>query len=542
VSELPRVIQAWVQAAAKAGLLGPEGPAGRPDTAGLLFPSSVRRRGGALYALLRIPGAGAEGPPHARGRALGIWNTRDGGAAPGTGAASGGFEGQTLQAEGGRRLFVGPLSHRNAEALRRVLPFTAPSQLADQAVTIGVGDRLGVAAPGHLRLFARRAAAPVLAQQSVRELELTGRSYEEVLDAATWAVFQEGFERPWGADGDHLKTEEWVRKAVGIGFTMITADLSDYIRKEHVSATAGEVSRAYGRLPEDYRRRIEEAYLNLSLSLDTGETVGFTRESLGRIALVYREAVEHALRLYRAGVEAAGIEAAGGGAGAAAGFDFELSVDETETPTTPEAHAFVALESREAGIRLSSLAPRFVGEFQKGIDYIGDREAFERSLATHAALARRLGYRLSVHSGSDKFAVFPTVGRLTGGRFHLKTAGTNWLEAVRVLARLEPGFYRELHGRALAGFAAARRYYHVSTDLGNVPALESLEDRELPGLFENPDARQLVHITYGELLRDRELRGRLFDLLERHIEEYWQALEAHIGRHLDCLGVGGGRV
>jgi hypothetical protein len=57
-------------------------------------------------------------------------------------------------------------------------------------------------------------------------------------------------------------------------------------------------------------------------------------------------------------------------------------------------------------------------------------------------------------------------------------------------------------------------------------------------LFENPDARQLVHITYGELLRDREFRRRLFALLEHHIEEYWEALEAHIGRHLDSLGVG----
>ncbi|MBN1837812.1 MAG: hypothetical protein JW820_18290 [Spirochaetales bacterium] len=510
-------VRAWVQAATAAGLLGPEGFGAGGQGAQLLFPRSVKRRGAAVFALLRVAGVGLEGPAHARDKALGLL------APAGAGEGLEGFEGESLSVEGGRRLMVGPLSHRNAQALRQALPFTAPSPLAEQAVTIGVGDRLGVAGPGHLRLFARRAAAPVLAQQSVRELELTGRSYEEVLDASTWAVFQEGFERPWGADGDHLKSEEWVRTAVGIGFTMITADVSDYIHGEYAAAGPAELSSAYAPLPAGYRCRIEETYLPLRLELDTGAEVRFALPELTRTALIYREAIEHALRLYRA-AEGAGV-------------DFELSVDETATPTTLEAHAFVALEARAAGVRLSSLAPRFVGEFQKGIDYLGDLNAFERCLADHAALARRLGYRISVHSGSDKFRVFPLVGRLTEGRFHLKTAGTNWLEAVRVLARRDPGLYRELYARALAGFSAATRYYHISTRLDDVPALGALEDRELPGLLDDPHARQLVHITYGELLRDRAFRKRFFSALERHVGEYWQGLGAHLGRHLDALGV-----
>jgi hypothetical protein len=522
MSELAGPARAWLQAAKEAGIVHAGGLIGAAAGKDLLFPPSVKRREGAVYALLRMPGAGMDGPAHGRGKALGVFGTRE---------SFTGFEGETLALDGAGELLLGPLSHPNARRLRQALPFTAPSPLAGQAVTFGVGDRLGVAGPGHLRLFAGRDAAPVLAQQSVRELELTGRSYEEVLDAATWAVFQEGFERPWGADGDHLKTEEWVRKALSIGFTMITADVSDHIRKDHSAAGEGQVPSAYAALPESYRRRIEEVYLPLRLVLDTGEEVRFTPSTLARTALVYREAVEHALRLYRAAEAAVGELRH-------VGFDFELSVDETETPTTPEAHAFVALEAREAGIRLSSLAPRFVGEFQKGIDYVGALGEFEASFRTHAALARRFGYRVSVHSGSDKFTVFPIVGRLTRGRFHLKTAGTNWLEAVRVLARSEPEFYRELHTRALEGFAAATQYYHVTTRLSNVPALNRLRDQELPALFENPDARQLIHITYGELLRDRELRDRFFSLLDRHVEHYWQALESHIGRHLDSLGVG----
>ena len=539
MSKLKQQGQAWLQSARAAGVVGTGGLNDGAADRGLLFPRSVRRRGEAVFALLRLADAAeasgaatqthAEGPAHARGKALGIFvSGRDS-------EGVGGFEGELVPLAEGRQLLFCPLSRANAEALRRALPFTAPSPLAAQAVSFGVGDRLGVAGPGHLRLFARRAAAPVLAQQSVRELELTGRSYEEVLDASTWAVFQEGFERPWGADGDHLKSEEWVRKAVGIGFTMITADVSDYIRKQYASAADGEVEAAYAALPEDYRRRLEEAYLSLRLSLDTGEEVRFTPGDLARIALIYGEAVEHALRLYQAGAAAGASAAAAGGGGQ--GFDFELSVDETETPTTPEAHAFVALEAQAAGVVVASLAPRFVGEFQKGIDYIGDPQAFERSFRTHAALARRLGYRLSVHSGSDKFTVFPIVGRLSEGRFHLKTAGTNWLEAVRVLARVEPELYRELHRRALAGFDAATRYYHVTTNLANVPDLAAVADDELPALFDNRDARQLVHITYGELLKDREFRTRFYAALERRLEDYWQALEEHIGRHLDSLGV-----
>jgi len=340
-------------------------------------------------------------------------------------------------------------------------------------------------------------------------------------------VFREGFNRHWGADGDHLKTEEWVRTALQAGFTMITADVSDYLRKEHMNAPGVELRAAYEALDPAYRRRIEQAYLAREINLDTGEKVVFTEEAVARTALVYGGAVEHALRLYRAGVEVKGERA----------FDFELSVDETETPTTPEAHAFVALEAKAAGMRFTSLAPRFIGEFQKGIDYIGDPEAFARSLRTHASLARELGHRVSIHSGSDKFAVFPAIGRETQGRFHIKTSGTSWLEAVRVIALQEPKLYRELHRKALECFPNAARYYQVTPDLSKVPHISSLTDGQLPGLLAQRDPRQLVHITYGELMRDKAFKERFFSVLHQHLEEYWRGLERHIGRHLDLLGV-----
>jgi len=519
-----KTIDRWIESARKAGIIADgefevtAADAANADVAELLYTDSVKRKEGAVFALLKMPGVSRIGPAYSWDRVLGIFGRSE---------AVDGFEGEVVQlGDRAVALFAG-LSHDNAAGLRRALPFTAPSPLADRAITFGAGDRLGVAGPGHLRSMSGCKVCPVLAQQSVRELELTGRDYRQVLDASTWAVFQEGYEQPWGADGDHLKSEDWVRKALQIGFTRITADVSDYISREFAVCGDAELTKAYEQLEAGYRRRIEEAYLPLKIELDAGGTISFSREILARIALIYGRGIEHALRLYRTGVEVKGE----------GGFDFELSVDETETPTTPEAHVFVALEARQLGMKIGSLAPRFVGEFQKGIDYIGDLREFERTFAVHAALARKFGHRISVHSGSDKFSVFPAVGQLSRGRYHIKTAGTFWLEAMKIIAVHEPRLYRRLHRAALERFDKATSYYVVSTNLENVPELGALKDGELPSLFDNPDSRQLIHITYGELLRDRELGLEFFEALHAHIEEYWEAVERHTDRHLKTLGV-----
>jgi hypothetical protein len=429
-----------------------------------------------------------------------------------------------------------PLSPENAARLRRILPFTAPTPVFDRDITLGLGDRLGIASPGHLRLIKKlksirpageeRTVAPVLAQQSVRELDLTERSYRDVLDAASWAVFQEGYTSGWGADGDHLKTAAWVKTALKLGFTMITADVSDYIHKEFVNLGDREALSLYEkRVKKAIREKLEARYLSLALQIDTGDTIRFSREELARIVLVYGNAADYAEKLYQAGVKTGKL------------FDFELSIDETETPTLARAHVFMAKEMQERGINVLSMAPRFVGEFQKGIDYIGNIGDFESSFRIHASIARFFGYRISVHSGSDKFGVFPIVGRQTRYRFHLKTAGTNWLQALLVIAEKEPDFFRCLHRKALERFPAARKYYHITPDLSRIPDPDSLKDKQLNTIFKNPDARQLLHVTYGEMLREPDLKEEIYRVLNKHIEDYWSSLESHIGKHLEYLGL-----
>ena len=474
-----------------------------------LRPGSIAEAGGVTFAMIDVNGAPRLAVRGAAGCARGFERER------------------TVPGKKGEAALCG-LTHANAAALRAALPFSAPRPLGAMDVTIGLGDRLGCAGAGHIAAIRDRRAWPVLAQQSMRELTLTGRTFAEVLDASTWAVFAEGFREPWGADGDHLKTAEQVTEALSAGFTMITADVSDHLHGEVASRSDAEVRSAYEGLDGAYRREIEQRYLAAGFPLAAGASVAFTPRDLQRIVLVYRDSLAQAERLYRAGVEVRGE----------GGFDFELSIDETETPTTPQAHLFMAMEARRMGIAVTSLAPRFVGEFQKGIDYIGGVKEFEASFSAHAAIAKTLGYRISVHSGSDKFSVFPSIGRLSGSRFHLKTAGTSWLEALRVIAASDAALFRDLYALALEGYPNARKLYHVTPDLSTLPGPDGLSERDGRALLDDVHARRVLHITYGEMLAAPQLRDRLFAALDRGSAQYRAALFSHIGRHLSLLGIG----
>lgn len=431
------------------------------------------------------------------------------------------FQGDVYQ-ELGMVMALCPQDGANASALRRVFRHTGPSVLGRRCSSFGLGDRLGLASPGHIRLFNSGEFVPVLAQQSLRELALTGRSYRDVIDAATWAVFNTGFSGPWGADGDHLKDPGAVVSALQQGCTMITADLSDHLDFPCLDLSDQEAEGQYQALPLDFRHRVERLYLG---SKDTGEefTLKLDRAALVRTVLVYHRAVEQAERLYQAGLTVR------------ESFDFEISLDETEEPTSLEAHYYVASELKFLGIEFTSLAPRYPGEFQKGIDYIGDLDEFEASFSRHARLAEAGGYKISIHSSSDKFSAYPLIARQTRGACHLKTSGTNWLVALETVARHDPMLFRDLFRKAYEVFPRARTYYHITPDEGLATDLDGREDGELWQVFQNPTDRQVLHVSYGELFKDDVLKERFFSCLDKIIEDYWEALEGHIGRHLQLL-------
>lgn len=429
-----------------------------------------------------------------------------------------GFSGTTCE-----RGVLAPLNHENAVLLRKLFAFTAPLPVLRKKRSIGLGDRLGLAAPGQLRAVVEYDAYPILAQQSVRELTLTGRSFEEVLDDASFAAFREDFQRGFGADGDHLKKPEEIDQALSIGYTMITLDCSEHISNEAAQLSDEEVLARYQ--PD---AALEEKYIGKDFAVSPELTLHFGAEDFRRMVLIYGEAIEFITKVYADHIRNRDV-------------DFEISIDETMTPTTPLQHFFVAKELTDRGIHFVTMAPHFCGEFQKGVDYIGNLKQFDAELVEHVAIAEHFGYKISVHSGSDKFSIFPSVGRITKGHFHLKTAGTNWLEAMKLVSIKDPALYREIHAFALEAFSEATKYYHVTTDLSRIPDLSTLRDEQLPELFGQNDARQLIHITYGLILQAKNedgssrFRTRLYKLWREYDEDYAEMLHAHIGHHLRQL-------
>ncbi|NQT59972.1 MAG: hypothetical protein HQ557_13395 [Bacteroidetes bacterium] len=432
-----------------------------------------------------------------------------------------GFEGEK-SIDGQRQYKVCPLSVANYKTLALLFPWVNPTTAGRSQTTFGVGDRLGIAGDGHIAVFKKHPVVPVLAQQSMRELDLTGRSYSDVIAAAGWAVFRKGYAKPWVADGDHLKHAVDIRNAVDQGCTMITADLSD-----HLFMGTGEMHPkakkiAYNNLDTSYRERVEEAYTS-RIMLKSGIALEYSRDTLVDIVLTYKKAIEFAGELYQAAVYQGND------------LDFEISIDETSLPTSPEAHYFVARELAAAEVEFTSLAPRFVGEFQKGIDYIGNPAEFADDFSKHAAIAGELGYKISVHSSSDKFSVYPAIGKLARGAYHVKTSGTNWLIALEVIARMNPGLFRVLFKFSYSVFQTAVKYYHVTPDMGIATNIDTLISGNLITVFDNPTDRQVMHIAYGEMFKDAELKTQIFKVLQEHISLYWERLEKHIGRHLELL-------
>jgi tagaturonate epimerase len=442
------------------------------------------------------------------------------------------FAGEASEYEG-KTLLRCPCSPENAAALRARLPWLRPQPLGLRT-SAGMGDRLGLATPGHVR--AVRAAggdlAPIFAQQSIREMVRTGRSPQEVMDDATWGAFAEGWREPCGADADHLKTTDDVDACVAAGYTFYTIDPGEHVDNAAETAAPGELRAMLDALPwpdlEDSASDLLRRYAGQSYDLE-GHTVGLDEEQVARAAVKYGRAVAHVARLYRHLMAATGGE----------GCELEVSVDETERVTSHAEHLYIAGELQRLGVRWVSLAPRYVGDFEKGVDYIGDVGAFEADFAVHAAIARRFGpYKLSLHSGSDKFSVYEPAARQTRGLVHLKTAGTSYLEALRTIAALDPAFFRTIYVFAREHFETDRATYHISGRLDRAPEPEALSDADLPALLEQFDARQILHVTFGSVLRYATDDGRrpfydhLMALLREHPEAYAANVERHFLRHL----------
>ncbi len=377
--------------------------------------------------------------------------------------------------------------------------------------SFGFGDRLGLATAGHIAAVRGTKFAPIFAQQSVRENVRIGRTPQQVMDDAKRAIDAAKLDILWGADADHLKTVDDIPAFVEAGYTFFTIDPG-----EHVDNTADTV-------PLDVLMKktakfdwneLSALYLDQQVDQVWGR---FEAGSLMRATVKYGKAIQHAVSMFHRLSQLKDV------------FDFEVSVDETDSPTTALEHFYIASELTRLGVRFTSLAPRFIGRFEKGVDYIGDLDALDIELSKHAAVTSHFGtYKLSLHSGSDKFSVYPLVAKHWGARIHVKTAGTSYLEALRVLATDEPDLFLKIYVLSCECYEVDRRTYHVSAELEMLP-----NTNDLPSLLDDFHAREVLHVTFGSVIG--KFGSELKSALIKHEGAYYEGLRIHFERHLSLL-------
>ena len=410
--------------------------------------------------------------------------------------------------------------------------------------SFGFGDRIGLATPGHVEAMKRAGSGidPIFPQQSIREMARTSRTPDQVMHDAYQGARKAGWADRIGADADHLKTPDDVDVTAAAGFTFFTIDPSDHVDRHADDYDEPTVRDKFAEVADEVDWIVQ--YQGRSIGLATGTTIDLDEQACLRAAVKYGRAINHALALadhIKAVNEAAGSD-----------YEIELSVDETEQPTTLAEHYVIADQCVARGMKLVSLAPRYVGDFEKGVDYKGDVEELEKSLRDHAAIADLLGpYKLSLHSGSDKLSMYPALARATKGKFHVKTAGTSYLEALRVVALRDEQLFRRIIDFARGRYDTDKATYHVSATLRSAPpAADVFDGTELErlylerwsdvpvGLGFTAPGRQILHCTFGSTLLDPVLGPAVRGVLEQHVDTYTEVLADHFARHLEALRAG----
>lgn len=409
--------------------------------------------------------------------------------------------------------------------------------------SIGIGDRFAQQAQAQLQalLALERQGIPVTPvwNKSNREHSIIGSEPASTRQAADLAVRTLGWSGTYFLDADHIRLETVDRFLAPCDF--FTIDVADTIGKP---ASEAAVSAFVARHPE----------LVGDLTIPGIATVIRIPEAeVRRVAAKYLLAVEDAGRIYRKVVAAKG----------AGNFITEVSMDETDTPQTPPELLVILAALADEGVPVQTIAPKFTGRFNKGVDYVGDVAQFEREfnddLAVIAHAIARYGLpaelKLSVHSGSDKFSIYGPIRealRRTGAGVHVKTAGTTWLEEVIGLA--EAGgdgldLAKEIYREALAHREALCAPYAtvIDIDLSRLPSAAEVDGwtserfvaalRHIPGAEGfNPSFRQLIHVGFKIAAK---MGPRYLDALDRHREVVARNVTTNLlERHLRPLFVG----
>jgi len=408
--------------------------------------------------------------------------------------------------------------------------------------TFGMGDRFAHEGKAQLKAVVDAKAQGIhvipVWNKSNREHTIVGSKPDSVLVEAKEATDALGWTEDFHVDADHINLSNVDGFLAASDF--YTIDVADYVGKgateEEVAALLKEHASLVG--------SIEVPGLSYALTI--------TEDAVKQAADKFLAATREAGKIYRYIAEKKGAE----------NIIAEVSVDETDTPQTPVELLLILAMLAKEGVPVQTIAPKFTGRFNKGVDYVGDLAQFEKEfdedLCVLSYAVKVFGLpatlKLSVHSGSDKFSIYPIINRLVkkhGAGLHVKTAGTTWLEEVIGLA--EAGgdalaLAKEIYVKALEHYDELVAPYAtvLDVDAAKLPSAETVNgwssEEYLAALRHDLDCpdynlhfRQFIHVSFkiAAKLGDRYLqalkdnretieRNVAFNLLERHLKPLFQ--------------------
>lgn len=408
--------------------------------------------------------------------------------------------------------------------------------------SFGVGDRFAHQAAAQLRAFQKLASFGVSVvpvwNKSNREHSFIGSEPKSVLESAKRAVEECHWSKGWYVDADHIQLATVDRFIEPSNF--FTIDVASSIGKP---PAAGEVDAFLTRNKK----------LVGKIAIPGIEPLQISEGDVRRVAQQYLLAAQEAGRIYRHIESKKGVGQ----------FVTEVSMDETDSPQTPPELLIILAALAEEKIPLQTIAPKFTGRFNKGVDYVGDLAQFEKEfnsdLAVIAYSISQFGLpanlKLSVHSGSDKFSLYPIIQRSlesTGAGIHLKTAGTTWLEELIGLA--EAGgdglsLAKEIYAYALAHTDEFCAPYAsvIDIDKNRLPSSESVQSwsgseyanslRHIPANSQfNSSFRQLLHVSFKVAAKHGSRFTDLLQANEKIVSE--QVMTNLFDRHMKPLFLG----
>ena len=407
-------------------------------------------------------------------------------------------------------------SINNSKKLVTVFPDLKPSRV-DKKISVGFGDRIGIASGAHVKIAKDYDFSPLFAQQSGREISKTSKDCETVIHNAVMGVFQEGYKGTWGSDADHIGDEKWLNIMLNntyLPYTMFTIDTYHYVNLEDITANSYLDDK-------NFKERLlkSKKYIGKNFNF-SGFNLSYNEDNVHFIVKRYYKSLDFLLNCFNS-IKSRIDD-----------FDFEPTFDERDIDTTHLEHFYISSELINDGVNFSTMAPKFPGLFEKGIDYDGDVKVFAETLKNHNEIAKYFGgYRLSVHSADDKFRIFKYLREILGDNFHVKTSGTTWMESLRTVAEFNPDLFKRIIAIVLETAEENSKDYYITLDYKKIN--DFLKNKQLAELIDIKETRQFLHVSYGTVIN--EFRNEILETLFNHEEAYMDNIIKNYKNHFKSI-------